>query len=89
MSKKENTKIFKTLEEVQDWAFKMMKKKEYYIYRGQGDSSWSLNSGYSRILNSKMKYKDEVEKFEFIKRTFIQKIEFLKKQIDNMKDLHY
>ena len=87
MSKKENTKIFKTLEEVQDWAFKMMKKKEYYIYRGQGDSSWSLNSGYSRILNTKMEYKDEVEKFEFIKRTFIQKIEYLKKQIDNMKDL--
>ena len=87
MSKKENAKIFKTLEEVQDWAFKMMKKKEYYIYRGQGDSSWSLNSGYSRILNTKTEYKDETEKFLSIKNTFIQKIKFLRKQINNFDDL--
>ena len=73
------------LKEVQDWVFGMIAKNEFYIYRGQGDSDWRLNSVFSR--KNENIFNNEKQHFSYIKEYFIEKSKFLRQEFKNLDDL--
>lgn len=83
---KKHEKKLENLEQIKKWCFGMMAKEETYIYRGQGDSNWKLNSLFAR--NSEDVFKgDKQRHFSYIKNYFIEKNKVLRKELENPDDL--
>ena len=86
MKKNDENKILKTLKEVQDWTFKMMEKNEFYIYRGQGDSKWDLDSVFARKNQYAFQNK-KIMHFNYIKDYFIEKNKIIGEDLEIKDDL--
>ncbi len=84
MKNKDATKTFTKLEEVQDWVFKMMKEGKNFIYRGQSNYEWKLESTFIREYKKRFKKSNYTnnELFIFLKIFFIKKFKFLREQLN-------
>ncbi len=83
MSMEKKKEILTTLKEVQKWVSKMMESKSKFIYRGQGDDKWKLESTFVREYKEGLNYVGSNELFLFLKEYFNDKILFLKKELSN------
>ncbi len=78
-----------TFEDVQKWVLDMQKKENKFIYRGQSNSKWKLNSTFSREEFEKKANgeKEKISDFKYLINCTEKKIAFLKdelgKSIDN------
>jgi len=78
--KKTNT--IKTFVELKDWVWGMMNNDNQFIYRGQGDSKWLLESTFTR-KNKKIKEFTKNDYFFFLREFFKEKAEILRKELGN------
>jgi len=84
MENKDIIEPFTKLEEVQEWVFKMMKKGNNFIYRGQSNCTWNLESTFIREYKKRYKKSDysNDQFFVFLKYFFIEKFKFLEKELN-------
>ncbi|MGL4343187.1 MAG: tetratricopeptide repeat protein [Metamycoplasmataceae bacterium] len=96
-NEKAANKKLNNLDEVKEWVFHQMKSlnkdgnESKFIYRGQGNSEWLLNSNYlrneySNELEDKNK-KLTIEDFNFLINYFQQKNNYLKTELKDSDDL--
>ncbi len=68
--------ILDTFEGVKNWVFSMMNKEEHFIYRGQGDSFWELDSTFVRKNNGSYKTGNKQD-FAALKYYFMEQNKYL------------
>jgi len=76
------TKTIKTFVELKEWVWKMMNDDNRFIYRGQGDSKWLLESTFTR-KNQEIKEFAKNGYFLFLIEFFKEKNQILKKELGN------
>lgn len=81
----EEIKKLETLTQVQDWVKEMLTEEDKFIYRGQGDSSWKLQSTFIREENwsEELISSDEIG-FQLIKKFIEEKIKYSKNELGNI-----